>query len=70
MSRHCNVQEQKSSLGTSKIKIEDDSDCSQLNYENKATENLPLQPAVDKETKKGEELIESIRSMYFKIKGQ
>ena len=66
--------EQKQVLGTSKIKIEEDSESgSQLNCDCKANEPAPSQIShisSDKEAKKSEELIESIRSMFFKIKGQ
>ena len=45
-------------FGTSKIKIEEDSESgsqmSQLNCENKSVEAVPLQSSFDKETKKSE----------------
>lgn len=69
MSRPQNI-EQKSVLGTSKIKIEEDSD-SVSQVQNKSNENIPLQqPILDKQAKKSEELIESIKTMYLKIQGE
>ena len=45
-------------LGTSKIKIEEDSESgsqmSQINVENKSVEAVPLQSSLDKEAKKSE----------------
>ena len=50
--------EQRQMLGTSKIKIEEDSESgsqmSQINCENKSIEAVPLQSNLDKEAKKSE----------------
>ena len=67
-----NQQEERDGPKSSKIRIEEDSDSSSaFIYEKKGEEKGCCQGGnQDKETKKKEELIESIRSMHYKIKGQ